>query len=152
MRVEEPIREMVLDLPDTFLQREVVLDARLRQVDLDRGEVLPRWSMGDLRRMVHVARLPIDRITRYVRLPVEFDQPVDTAALVLVGRFYAAQHRERAEHLWLQIPDEDGPEPMRLHHQYMAQRAQQDADAFRRWAAFSRGLSGITTRPVTALS
>ena len=33
MRVEEPVREIVLDLSDDSLQREVVLDARRRGVD-----------------------------------------------------------------------------------------------------------------------
>src|SRR5690606_37110265 len=36
MRLEEPIRELVLDLSDAYLQREIVLDARLHRVDLDR--------------------------------------------------------------------------------------------------------------------
>src|SRR5687768_14269646 len=40
MRLEEPVRELVIDLEDTALRREVVLDARRVGVDLDRGEVL----------------------------------------------------------------------------------------------------------------
>src|SRR4051812_9048594 len=41
MVVEEPVREIVLDLDDRILRREAVLDARQHGVDLDRGEVLP---------------------------------------------------------------------------------------------------------------
>ena len=85
MRVEEPIRELVLDLGDGFLQREVVLDARLHRVDLDRGEILPRWSMGDLRRLSFLARTDLELLARYVRLPSEYEAPIDTAAVVLAG-------------------------------------------------------------------
>src|SRR5687768_6472645 len=73
MRVEEPIRELVLDLGDGFLQREVVLDARLHRVDLDRGEILPHWSMADLRRLSFLARTDLDLLARYVRLPSEYE-------------------------------------------------------------------------------
>src|SRR4051812_47253861 len=66
MRIEEPIRELVLDLGDGILQREVVLDARLHRVDLDRGEILPRWSFGDLRRLSFLARTDLDLLARYV--------------------------------------------------------------------------------------
>src|SRR5436309_15990298 len=50
MRIEEPVRELVLDLEDRMLRRETVLDARRSGVDLDRGEVLPRLTRWDLRR------------------------------------------------------------------------------------------------------
>src|SRR5687768_3181257 len=48
MRIEEPVREIVLDLPDEVLRREVVIDARRFGVDLDRGEVLRPRTVGEI--------------------------------------------------------------------------------------------------------
>lgn len=141
MRVEEPIRELVLDLGDDLLQREVVLDARLHRVDLDRGEILPRWSFGDLRRLCFLARTDIDLLARYVRLPEAFDTPIDTAAVVLAGRAFSNMFRQRAQRLWLAVPDQDGPEPKMKHHNYMLERADQDAERSRRWGALAKTLS-----------
>lgn len=140
MRIEEPIREMVLDLDDPLLRREVILDARLNRVDLDRGEVLPTWSLGDLHRLCYLAQTDIRHLARYVDLPERYEAAVDTSAVVLVGRSFASMYRHRAQRLWLRIPDADGPEPMRLHHRYMADRARQDADQGKRWTALSKTL------------
>lgn len=140
MRVEEPIREMVIDLPDFELRREVVLDARRGGIDLDRGEVLPVRSMGDVRRFAYLTGADMARLERYVRLPVDFDAPVDTAGVVLVGRAYADAHRRNAQKLWLRLPDPDGPEAWRLHHRIMAERARREAQASDRWAAFARAV------------
>lgn len=141
MRVEEPIRERVLDLGDDLLQREVVLDARLHRVDLDRGEILPRWSLGDLRRLSFLARTDIDLLSRYVRLPNEHETPIDTGAVVLAGRAFSTMFRQRAQRLWLSVPDQDGPEPKLKHHTYILQRADQDAERSRRWGALAKTLS-----------
>jgi hypothetical protein len=141
MRVEEPIREMILSLGDAFLQREVVLDARLHRVDLDRGEILPRWTFGELRRMSYLAGTELDMLGRYIQLPFEFDSPIDTAAVVLAGRAFANTFRQRAERLWLSVPDQDGPGPKLKHHQYMLERANQDAERSRRWAALAKTLT-----------
>lgn len=141
MRVEEPIRELVLDLGDDLLKREVVLDARLHRVDLDRGEILPRWSLGDLRRLSFLARTDLDLLVRYVRLPQEFEAPIDTAAVVLAGRAFSNMFRTRAQRLWLSVPDQDGPEPHMKHHTYILQRAEQDAERSRRWGALAKTLT-----------
>ena len=68
--------------------------------------------------------------------------PIDTAACALVGRVMANHHRRRAQRLWLELPDPDGPEAQRPHHRYMAERAQHDADLARRWAALASRLLG----------
>ncbi len=141
MRVEEPIRELVLDLDDSFLQREVVLDARLHQVDLDRGEILPRWTSADLRRLAYIARADVGLLQRYVALPTEFDATIDTAAVVLAGRAFSNMFRQRAQKLWLRVPDQEGPDPIMLHHRFMLQRAAEDADTARRWGALARTLA-----------
>jgi len=141
MRLEEPLREMVLDLGDMFLKREIVLDARLHRVDLDRGEVLPRWTLGELRRLSFLARTELDPLRRYVALPSSFDAQIDTAAVVLAGRAFSNAHRQRAERLWLSVPDQDGPEPLKLHQRYILERADLEADLSKRWAALAKTLA-----------
>jgi hypothetical protein len=147
MRVEEPIRELVLDMDDELLQREVVLDARLHRVDLDRGEILPRWSLGELRRLSFLARTDLELLSRYVRLPQEFEASIDTAAVVLAGRAFSTMFRSRAQRLWLSVPDQDGPEPPMKHHSYILQRADQDAERSRRWGALAKTLTVTTVTP-----
>ncbi|MCA9617198.1 MAG: hypothetical protein KC586_30765 [Myxococcales bacterium] len=141
-RIEEPVREVVLDLPDDVLQREVVLDARRFNVDLDRGEILPVHSMGDVRRYAFLVGADVRVVERYVALPEDFMAPVDTAACAIVGRAMANHHRRRAQKIWLELPDPDSPEPRRHHHELMAERATHDADVARRWAAFAKTLLG----------
>ena len=146
MRLEEPIRELVLDLDDALLRREIVLDARLHRVDLDRGEVLPRWTSGDVTRLALIARTDLSLLRRYVPLPPSPEAPVDTAAIVLAGRAFSSMFRTRAHNLLLRVPDEDGPEPLMLHHRYMLQRADQDAEMSRRWAALAKTLANEPAR------
>lgn len=145
MRVEEPIRELVLDLGDRLLQREVVLDARKMNVDLDRGELLPRHTIGDLRRLSFLLGADLELIRRYLVLPNGFDAPIDTAAVVVIGRAYADMHRRRAQQIWLDLPDPDGPEEMLDHHRKAAQRADREANFAHRWSVLSRTLLGETT-------
>lgn len=140
MRIEEPVREIVLDLGDAILRREVVIDARRHNVDLDRGEVLPFHSMGDLRRYAFLVGADMGVIENYVTLPDDFMAPVDTAACVLVGRAMANHHRRRAQRIWLELPDPEGPEAMRQHHRFMAQRADHDAELARCWGALAQRL------------
>ncbi|MEM6955431.1 MAG: hypothetical protein AAF411_09210 [Myxococcota bacterium] len=132
-RVEEPVREVVLDLRDGGLRQEVVIDARRYNVDLDRGEVLPFHTMGDLRRFAFLVGADVRTIQQYVALPEDFMAPVDTAACILVGRAMANHHRRRAQRTWLELPDPDGPARMRQHHRYLAERAGHDSDLASRW-------------------
>lgn len=143
LRVEEPVREVVVDLSDEHLRREVVIDARRNNVDLDRGEILPMHRMGDLRMYAHLVGADIGLIQRYVALPEDFDAPVDTAGVVLVARAMANQHRRRAQRIWLELPDPDDPlaVPM-LHHRYLGERAQRDAESAKRWTALTSTLLG----------
>jgi hypothetical protein len=141
MRVEEPIRELVLSLSDVFLQREVVLDARLHRVDLDRGEILPRWTFGDLRRMSFLAQTDLALLQRYVALPSNYDAMIDTAAVVLAGRSFSNVFRQRAQRLWLSVPDQDIPGPKHEHHRFVLARADQEAELSRRWGALAKTLA-----------
>lgn len=140
MRIEEPIREVVLDLADGILQREVVIDARRWGVDLDRGEVLPRRTLADLQRVAFLSGTDLARVERHVRLPGDRAAPVDTAAVIVVGRALGEQYKVRAQRLLLQVPDEDGPEPLRMHHRMMVERAAQDRADSQRWFAFARAV------------
>ena len=140
MRIEEPVRELVLDLGDPVLQREVVLDARRFDIDLDRQEILPVHTMGDLRRFAFLVGADMQAIQRYVDLPEDFGAPVDTAGCVLVGRAMANHYQHRAQRLWLDLPDPDAPGPRTHREHHMAERARADADRARRWAALASRL------------
>lgn len=140
MRIEEPVRELVLDLSDDDLRREVILDARKAGVDLDRGEILPFMTLADLRRLSFLAGVDVRRIGRYTRLPHDFEAPVDTAACAVIGRALSEHYRRRAHKMWLSVPDPDGPEPLRQHHRYMLDRAELDKREAERWAALSKAL------------
>jgi hypothetical protein len=140
MLVEEPIRELVLVLSDVILRREVVLDARLHQVDLDRGEVLPRWTVGDLRRLSLLAQTDFGLLQRYVALPSAREAPIDTAAVVLAGRAFSNLYRQRAQRLWLSIPDPHGVSPQPDQHRSVLTQADHEAELSRRWGALARAL------------
>lgn len=140
MRVEEPVREMVIDLPDLDLQRSVVLDARKSGVDLDRGEVLPVRNMADVRRFAFLTRVDLSKVHKYVKLPHDFGAVVDGAGVAVVGRAYAEAHQKRAHRLWLQLPDPDAPEELRKHQRLMKQRADEESRRAQQWAAFTRAM------------
>jgi len=142
MRIEEPIRELVLDLGDADLRTEVVLDARRYNVDLDRGEVLPPHTMGDVRRFAFLVGADVRTIERYVKLPEDFMAPVDVPGCVVVSRAMAFYHRRRAEKLWLELPDQDGPVEWRAHHHMMNERAQSESERSKRWGALAARLMG----------
>jgi hypothetical protein len=142
MRVEEPVRELVVDLEDAGLRREVVLDARRVGVDLDRGEVLVHRTLGEARRLATIAGTDLSRVKKHVRLPDDDGAPIDTAAVVVVGRALGDYYRTKAQRLLLSIPDSDGPEPQRLHHKIMAERADIDRAESLRWLEFARLVLG----------
>jgi hypothetical protein len=137
MRIEEPVREIVLDLDDRILRRESVLDARRVGVDLDRGEVLPWLTRWDLRRNAFLTGVDHLSIAPYVRLPDEYSAPIDTAAVVLISRALADAHKKRADRLVARLPTDEGAVLAR-HEQYMFERAQRDKDLARRWIALAK--------------
>jgi hypothetical protein len=136
-RIEEPVREIVLDLEDRILRRETVLDARKGGVDLDRGEVLPRHTRWDLRRTAYLTGVDQDELVRYVRLPDDYSRPVDTAGVVIIARALANAHKLRGDKLLSRVRADKGDELLR-HEQYMLDRAEYEHDLSRRWAALSR--------------
>jgi hypothetical protein len=142
MLIEEPIREIVLDLGDDALQREIVLDARKVGVDLDRGEVLPRFSLARLRELAAQNGVELGHLVRYTALPIDEAAPIDTAACVVVGRALAEQHKKRAHRLWLSVPDPDGPDALRLHHKIILERAELDRRTSERWGLLAQTLLG----------
>lgn len=140
MRVEEPIRELVLDLGDPSLRREVILDARRAGVDLDRGEVLPHLTLADLRRVAFLAGVDATRIARHTKLPGSFGDPIDTAACVVVGRGLSEYHRRKAHKLWLSVPDPDGPVKLKRYQRFMLERADRERAEAERWSALAKSL------------
>lgn len=135
--IEEPIRELVLDLGDKILRRESALDARRFGVDLDRGEILPRHNMWDLKRTAFLTGIDLDLLARFIKLPEDFSRPVDTAAVVLVGRALAELHRKRAQKLFLRVQERPEHTLMR-HEHFMLERANYDTELARRWSALSK--------------
>lgn len=138
--VEEPLREVVLDLGDRILRRETVLDARRNGVDLDRGEVLPSHSMWDLKRTAFLAGVEVDTLARYLKFPLDYAKPIDTAGVVLIGRALSNVHRSRAQKLMIRVPAHETGRDLMRHEQYMIDRAKHEADVGRRWAALSKAL------------
>jgi hypothetical protein len=139
MFVEEPIREIVLDLDDTILRRESTLDARRFGVDLDRGEILPKHSMWDLRRTAFLTHVNLEQIAQYVKLPQDYSQVIDTGAVVLVGRALADLYRKRAQKLYLRVR-EGRAQSLMVHEQLMLERANYDTEVARRWSVLSKTL------------
>jgi hypothetical protein len=137
MRIEEPVREIVLDLEDKILRRESVLDARRSGVDLDRGEVLPPHTRWDLRRTAFLTGVDHEVLSRHLRLPAEYSRPIDTAAVVIVSRALAQAHKQRAERLLARLATPTQTQLAR-HEQYMLERAERDKDLARRWIALAK--------------
>ncbi len=136
----ETLVQLVLDLSDRELRRDVVLDARKLGVDLDRGEVLPRFTVGDLRRMAFLAGVDLSLIGRYLPISDDFFAPIDTAGVAVVSRVLADYHVRRSHQLMLRVPEAAYDEKSR-HHVWLMQRAETDADAGKRWRAFTRSLT-----------
>lgn len=139
-RVEEPVREIVLDVEDAILRRECVLDARRYRVDLDRGEILAPRTLGDLRRTTFLAGVDLDLVRPHVALPEDFGAPVDVAGVVLVGRAYATQYRARAQRLMLALPPEDAKRAWTAKHHAIAEQAEADVEDAKRWTAVAKSL------------
>lgn len=146
-RIEEPVREVVVELPDVELQQEIVLDARRFNVDLDRGELLPHFVMGDLRRFAYLVGVDVDVIDRYVEIPEGFFAPIDTAGCALVARAMSNKHKKAAERLWLELPHEETRALRTPSQDLMAEQAQGQVEKSRRWDALAATLLG---RPVTS--
>ena len=139
MRIEEPIREILLDLEDRLLRRETVLDARRVGVDLDRGEVLPPLTRWDLRRNAFITGVDHMALAPYMHLPEEYSAPIDTAAAVLISRALSDAHKKRAERLLARLPS-TLEAALARHEQYMLERSERDKDQARRWASLARVL------------
>lgn len=134
-RLEEPVRELVLDLEDGQLMREIILDARRFRVDLDRGEVLPFRTLGDLRRTTFLTGTDLESVRRYIELPDDFHAPIDTAGVVVVGRAIAEQHRRSAQRILLELPEVPPTRTESAVRAQLRERGQRDADAAVRWRA-----------------
>lgn len=140
LRLEEPVREMVLDLDDGFLQREVVLDARRYNVHLDRGEVLPLHTAGDLWRATFLIGTNMGAIRRFVRIPDDWHAPIDVPAVVLVARALSTYHRRRAQQMLLHLPEPGLGAGLSLDQRRLGAKAEQQAEQATRWTALSKTL------------
>jgi hypothetical protein len=138
-QIEEPVRELVLDLDDFILRREAVLDARRFGVDLDRGEVLPARTRWDLKRAAFLIGVDHEQLARYVTLPDEYGRRIDVAGVVVVSRALASTHKQRADRLSERVINTGG-RPLAQHEHMMLERASYERDLARKWAALSKNL------------
>jgi len=138
-RIEEPVREVVLDLQDKILRREVVIDARRFGVDFDRFEILPVRTRWDLTRTAYLTGVEPELIERYLPLPPDFGQPIDTAGVVVISRALASTHKQRADKLVERVGAVQG-RSLAKHEQIMLDRADHERDRARRWAALCKTL------------
>jgi len=139
VRIEEPVREVVLDLNDRILRREVAIDARRFGVDFDRFEILPVRTRWDLTRTAYLTGVEPELIERYLPLPADFGQPVDMAGIAVISRALAATHKQRADKLVERVGGTEG-RALAKHEQIMLERADHERDRARRWAALSKTL------------
>lgn len=139
IRIEEPVREVVLDLKDKILRREVVIDARRFGVDFDRFEILPVRTRWDLTRTAYLTGVEPELIERYLQLPADFGKPIDMAGVAVISRALAATHKQRADKLVERV-GAGGNRALARHEQMMLERADLERDRARRWAALSKTL------------
>lgn len=143
-RIEEPIREMILDMDDRILRRETVLDARRVGLDLDRGEVLPLHSRWDLKRSAFLVGVEHDLLGRYMELPEDYTRPIDTSGAVLLSRAFANALSARADRLVSRVPQDAGglvgAEALRRHQRLLLERAAYEREQAQRWVALSQVL------------
>ena len=139
IRVEEPVREVVLDLQDRILRREVVIDARRFGVDFDRFEILPVRTRWDLTRTAYLTGVEPELIERYLPLPADFGKPIDTAGVAVISRALAATHKQRADKLIERVGGTSG-RALAKHEHIMLERADHERDRARRWAALCKHL------------
>lgn len=135
MRLEEPVRELVLDLDDRILRRETVLDARRSGLDLDRGEILPVRSRWDLRRTAFLTGVDHELLGRYLKLPTDFDDAIDTAGVTVIARQIARVYKNRADKLIRSVDEVGAPADEKRH---VLQHARYERDLARRWAVLSK--------------
>jgi hypothetical protein len=141
LQVEEPVRELVLDLDDRILRREAVLDARRHGIDLDRGEILPVRTRWDLTRTAFLTGVDPALLARYVKLPDDFARPIDVAGAVVISRAISGTHKQRADRLAQRVGElQTGDRSLARHEQIMLERADYERDLARRWAALSKTL------------
>lgn len=139
-RIEEPIRELVLNMEDRVLRRETVLDARRVGVDLDRGEVLPIHTRWDLKRTSYLIGVEHELLGRYMTLPADYGDLIDTAGCVVVCRSFSRALAARADR-WLSQFATAGDLPVgQERERLLFDRARYERDQAQRWMALSRAL------------
>lgn len=139
--LEEPLREVVLDLGDLRLRTEVVLDARRMRLDLDRGEILTPRTFGDLRRAAFLASVDLEQVRRHVDVSDDFFAPVDVAGVVVVARSMSEAFASRAKRLVLELPVDD-ERALTVRELGVRDQVERDRMDQRRWSALASTLLG----------
>jgi hypothetical protein len=140
MRIEEPIREVVLDLPQPHLRGHVVLDACQVGMDLDRGEIFGIRSEGEIRRLAFLTGVDWSLIQQRLSFHQQWDAAVQAVRVGLLGRHMARAHHARARDFSRQVPDQPMEEDDWFLASYAQQQAQHHEDQARRWEALVHSL------------
>lgn len=138
---EEALREIVGRVDDRALRCETVLDVRMQGIDIDRGDVLPRWRIGELRRLAYLLDLELDAVAAHVPLPDGFSNAIDTPCVVLTGRHLAGLHRHNADRQLRRLPDSVEVARMSSHQAKLLQTAQWASERARRWNTLAEHLA-----------
>lgn len=141
--IRAAIRELVADVPHSWLRGELAVDLRAAGAVFDAPGVLPIWTGRQLWRAAEHEGLPMEYVVRVTSLPASLDAPLDAAQLVIDFRRTEAAHRAQA----LGFARALGPlaDTSALSLDAMLARIQAEAqrDAAQRWRALaSRILAG----------
>lgn len=136
--MQSGLDEIVSNVEDRWLQRELAIDYRTGLgVDTELS-VLPRYTARDLWRIAEQYGLPMEYLAHVTELPRFIDAPIDTTRVVIDCRRTAEAHRDEARNLLAGIaPTETVPLADQL--QRIAADAQRDAEA--RWRALGQRLA-----------
>jgi hypothetical protein len=107
LRTESALREVIDALPDPRLAKELILDAREAGIGMDLGDPLPVWTAHGLMRLAGEHGIDLVLLARIAPLPVQGTEPLDTAGVVLAARDMSRRHRQRAQALFLELPEDD---------------------------------------------
>jgi hypothetical protein len=144
--MEGALRDVVAQVRDLRLQRELVVEARAAQVRFDLGAPLPAWTARTLWHLADTLEIPMQYITRVTALPPTLQAPVDTAQVVVDFRRTAEAHRALAAQLgatlppWALFQEAKGALDPALQQRLNTVRVQHEAS--RRWRDFAGRLLG----------
>jgi hypothetical protein len=133
------IRELVSEVPNPWLQRELAVDLFATGTGFEPPDLLPHWTARDVWGLADGVGLPMEYVAQVTALPGYIDARVETARLVLDFRRTALAHHEHARRLAAattkDLTEVRGYAPWAARVEIDAQR-----DAAERWRALAMHL------------